>query len=79
MGSKLCSPERIVLGCESCGGRIVFGGPDDLWRSGRITFECGCGRGLTLADRLSEDRPRAAIGHAGGIGRAGPGVARGGR
>ena len=58
MGSKLCSAERIVLECGSCGERTVLGGPEDVWLSGRTTFECECGRRLTLADRLGEDRPR---------------------
>ena len=57
MASKLCSAERIVLECGSCGERTVLGGPEDVWLSGRPTFECECGRGLTLADRLGEARP----------------------
>ena len=49
----LCS-ERIILEC-SCGERLILLGFEDDWRSeGRTTFECECGRELTLADRLDE-------------------------
>ena len=79
LGSVL--EQRIVLECGACHERTVLGGPEDVWRSGRVTFECGgCGRGLTLADRLPEGRPGAIAGHAGGgLGKAGPRGARGGR
>jgi hypothetical protein len=44
--------ERIVLGC-GCGERLVLlGRADDWYAEGRETFECECGRELTLANRL---------------------------
>ncbi len=76
MGSKLCSAERIVLECESCGERTVLGGPEDVWLSRRTTFECGCGRGLTLADRLGEDRPHRGRSRGRMVAKAGPTSAR---
>ena len=53
-------PERVVrctarveLGCR-CGERLILLGREEDWCwEGRSTFECaGCGRTLTLADRL---------------------------
>jgi hypothetical protein len=49
-----CS-EQIVLECR-CGERIILLGFESDWHSeGRTTFECGCGRKLSLADRLDGD------------------------
>ena len=45
----------VILVCEECGERVVLVGPLSAWRSERAVFECGCGEGLTLADRLDED------------------------
>jgi hypothetical protein len=44
----------VVLVCEECGERVVLAGPLSAWRSEDAVFECGCGEGLTLADRLEE-------------------------
>ncbi len=44
----------VVLVCEECGERVVLTGPLSAWRSEDAVFECGCGEGLTLADRLEE-------------------------
>ncbi len=44
----------VVLVCEECGERVVLAGPLSAWRSEGAVFECGCGEGLTLADRLEE-------------------------
>ena len=41
--------ERIVLECGSCNERTILGGPEEVWLSERTSFECGCGRVLTLA------------------------------
>ena len=40
--------------CEECGERTVLAGPESVWREARTFFECGCGKDLTLADRLEE-------------------------
>jgi hypothetical protein len=54
--SELEVSGRIVLGCESCGERVVLLGREDDWYSeGRTVFECGCGARLALADRLGEE------------------------
>ncbi len=45
----------VVLVCEECGERVVLAGPLSAWRSEDAVFECGCGEGLTLADRVEED------------------------
>jgi hypothetical protein len=45
---------RVVLVCEECGDRVVLLGPLSAWRSEGAVFECGCGKDLTLADRLDE-------------------------
>jgi hypothetical protein len=45
----------VVLVCEECGERAVLAGPPSAWRSEEAVFECGCGEGLTLADRLEEE------------------------
>ena len=44
----------VVLVCEECGDRVVLLGPLSTWRSEGAVFECECGKGLTLADRLDE-------------------------
>jgi hypothetical protein len=45
---------RIVLGC-GCGERLILLGREEDWYAeGRSTFECECGRELTLADRVGE-------------------------
>jgi hypothetical protein len=44
----------VVLVCEECGERVVLAGSLSAWRSEHAVFECGCGEGLTLADRLEE-------------------------
>jgi hypothetical protein len=46
----------IVLVCEECGERTVLGGPLSVWYSQSTRFGCGCGRELTLADRLDQLR-----------------------
>ena len=43
---------NVVLWCGACGGRTDLGDPLSVWRSGRTSFECGCGASLTLSDRL---------------------------
>jgi hypothetical protein len=45
----------VVLVCEECGERVGLAGPLSAWRSEEAIFECGCGEGLTLADRLEEE------------------------
>ena len=45
----------VVLVCEECGERVVLAGPLSAWRSEDAVFECGCGEGLTLAERLEEE------------------------
>lgn len=48
--------ERIVLGCERCGEKLVLLGLEDDWRaSGHDVFECECGADLTFADRGDEE------------------------
>jgi hypothetical protein len=44
----------VVLVCEECGERVVVGGSLSAWRSEHAVFECGCGEGLTFANRLEE-------------------------
>jgi hypothetical protein len=54
--SELEVSGRIVLGCGSCGERVVLLGREDDWHSeGRTVFACECGARLTLADRLEEE------------------------
>ena len=54
--SELEVSGRIVLGCASCGERVVLLGREDDWRSeGRTAFACECGARVTLADRVGED------------------------
>ena len=52
----------VVLACRSCEERtVLLGSTDDWQREGRVTFSCGgCGRELTLADRVVEASPDAA-------------------
>ena len=58
MKGILGSAERVVLECWACGERTVLGGPKEVWLSGPIDFGCGgCGRYLTLADRLDAELP----------------------
>ena len=46
---------RIVLECE-CGERLILLGLEEDWRSEeRTDFECSCGKGLTLSERLNEE------------------------
>jgi hypothetical protein len=47
-----------VLACHSCGEwMVLLGGAGDWYREGRSTFACGgCGRELTLANRVGEVR-----------------------
>ncbi len=53
--SELEVSGRIVLGCGSCGERVVLLGREDDWYSeGRTVFACECGARLTLADRVGE-------------------------
>ena len=47
--------ERIVLGCEECGERLVLLGREEDWISENTHFECECGEELTLADRTDEE------------------------
>ena len=49
----------VVLACGSCEKRtILLGSTDDWHTEGHESFECGgCGRELTLADRVEEVRP----------------------
>ena len=43
---------NVVLSCGACGESTDLGDPLSVWRSGRTSFECGCGAHLTLSDRL---------------------------
>ena len=53
--SELEVSDRIVLGCESCGERVVLLGREDDWYSeGRTVFECECGAKVNLADHVGE-------------------------
>jgi hypothetical protein len=53
--SELEVSGRIVLGCGSCGERVVLLGREDDWYSeGRTVFACECRARLTLADRVEE-------------------------
>ena len=47
---------RVILVCEECGEQTVLGGPLSVWYSENTSFGCGCGRELTLADRLDQQR-----------------------
>jgi len=50
------SSKRVILLCEECGERIVLGWSLSVWYSERTYFGCECGRELTLADRLDQQR-----------------------
>jgi hypothetical protein len=55
-GGILGAAERVVLKCERCEERTVLGKPEEVWLSGPTDFKCGgCGRRLTLADRLDAE------------------------
>ncbi len=45
----------IVLICEECGEKTLLEGPNAVWSSEPTVFECGCGKGLTLADQANEE------------------------
>jgi hypothetical protein len=67
VGNRLRS---VVLVCEECGERVILVGPLSVWGSERAT--CGCGEGLTLADRLEEETTElATVPHARKPGRRG--------
>ena len=47
---------KLLAGLRACGKWTVLGGPEEVWLSGPTAFECrGCGRNLTLADRLDAE------------------------
>jgi hypothetical protein len=50
------SSRRVILICEECGERTVLGEPLSVWYSESTHFGCECGRQLTLADRLDQQR-----------------------
>jgi hypothetical protein len=53
--SELEVSGRIVLGCGSCGERVVLLGREEDWHSeGRTVFACECGARVSLADRVGE-------------------------
>ena len=56
------SSKRIILVCEECGELTVLGGPLSVWYSESTSFGCECGRELTLADRLDQQRTSKANG-----------------
>ena len=56
------SSRRVILVCEECGERTVLGGPLSVWYSQSTRFGCECGRELTLADRLDQQRASKANG-----------------
>lgn len=46
---------RMTLEC-GCGERLVLIGSEDDWHSEqRSDFECQCGKGLTVSNRLREE------------------------
>jgi hypothetical protein len=46
---------RIILEC-GCGEQLILLGLEEDWRSEqRMDFECSCGKGLTLSNRLNEE------------------------
>jgi hypothetical protein len=51
----------VVLVCKECGEQVVLAGPLSAWRSEDAVFECGCGEGLTLADRHEETTELATV------------------
>jgi hypothetical protein len=56
------SSRRVILVCEDCRERTVLGGPLSVWYSQSTRFGCECGRELTLADRLDQQRASKANG-----------------
>jgi hypothetical protein len=50
------SSRKVILVCEECGERTVLGGALSVWYSQSTHFGCECGRELTLADRLDQQR-----------------------
>ena len=50
------SSRKVILVCEECGERTVLGGALSVWYSESTHFGCECGRELTLADRLDQQR-----------------------
>ena len=53
--SELEVSGRIVLGCGSCGERVVLLGREDDWYSeGRTVFACECGGRVSIADSIEE-------------------------
>ena len=50
------SSRRVILVCKECGERTVLGEPLSVWYSESTHFGCECGRELTLADRLDQQR-----------------------
>lgn len=50
------SSKRVVLVCEECGERTVLDGPLSVWRSGRTSLGCECGKQFTPAERLERER-----------------------
>jgi hypothetical protein len=56
------SSRKVILLCEECGERTVLGGPLSVWYSQSTRFGCECGRELTLADRLDQQRASEANG-----------------
>ena len=58
----LCT-DRVELGCRCKERLILFGREEDWYWEGRSSFGCaGCGRTLTLADRLDEEEGPPLIG-----------------
>src|SRR5215208_2048315 len=51
----LCT-KRIILGCR-CGKKLVLLSLEGDWFVERASFECECGRRLTLADCVEEEVP----------------------
>lgn len=47
--------QRIVLGCEKCGEKLVLLGREEDWLSEEVDFVCECGEELTFADRTEEE------------------------
>jgi hypothetical protein len=50
------SSRKVILVCKECGDRTVLGGALSVWYSESTHFGCECGRELTLADRLDQQR-----------------------
>ena len=56
------TPRRVVLVCEDCGKRTVLDEPLAVRCSRSTRIACACGRDLTLADRLDQQRLSGAHG-----------------